>query len=248
MPVTSPNEPPGVSPKDKTPMDTKTPTPATPDPFKAHLLALLSLHEHAAPRTAPLPRYTGPRDWQTDAILRQVEGLMALRPGMMAVPPSMQSSSSPPTPAPTPPATAMNGTNGTITSRRPPTPTPNLGELPPRSFAAASAGRSEGEFANDFASSAYDLSSNVASNPSSSLSSPHINNTDSSSSDETTDAHSRAGAGTPDSMASYTTAPDGGAFQPYHPHVQASYPRGAPSPLLRHRAAWTRWRSCGSGA
>ncbi|KAJ7457501.1 hypothetical protein FB451DRAFT_1047332 [Mycena latifolia] len=43
------------------------------DPFKDHLLAVLSLHD--APKTAPLPRYQGPHDWQTDAILRAVDGV-----------------------------------------------------------------------------------------------------------------------------------------------------------------------------
>ncbi|KAJ7888629.1 hypothetical protein B0H14DRAFT_1192726 [Mycena olivaceomarginata] len=51
---------------------TRMKTPSPPDPFKAHLLAVLNLHDAAT----PVPRYNGPRDWQTDAILRKVEALM----------------------------------------------------------------------------------------------------------------------------------------------------------------------------
>jgi hypothetical protein len=47
-------------------------TPPPPDPFKAHLLTVLNLHDAAT----PVPRYSGPRDSQTDAILRKVEALM----------------------------------------------------------------------------------------------------------------------------------------------------------------------------
>ncbi|KAJ7607821.1 hypothetical protein DFH06DRAFT_1018401, partial [Mycena polygramma] len=47
-----------------------------PDPFKDHLLAVLSLHDAPRGAASPVPRYSGPRDWQTDAILRKVEGLM----------------------------------------------------------------------------------------------------------------------------------------------------------------------------
>jgi hypothetical protein len=48
------------------------------DPFKDHLLAVLGLHD--APRAAavPVPRYSGPRDWQTDVILRKVEMLILM--------------------------------------------------------------------------------------------------------------------------------------------------------------------------
>ncbi|KAJ7482781.1 hypothetical protein FB451DRAFT_1029932 [Mycena latifolia] len=76
------------------------------DPFKDHLLAVLSLHD--APKTAPLPRYQGPHDWQTDAILRAVDALMARR--------QPESHPPPPTPSPTPPATQLTR-NGTITRR-----------------------------------------------------------------------------------------------------------------------------------
>ncbi|KAJ7888619.1 hypothetical protein B0H14DRAFT_2433405 [Mycena olivaceomarginata] len=51
---------------------TRMKTPPPPDPFKAHLLAVLNLHDAAT----PVPRYSGPRDSQTDAILRKVEALM----------------------------------------------------------------------------------------------------------------------------------------------------------------------------
>ncbi|KAJ6510922.1 hypothetical protein C8R45DRAFT_965573 [Mycena sanguinolenta] len=52
-----------------------------PDPFKDHLLAVLSLHDAPRGAAAPVPRYSGPRDWQTDAILRKVEALMRRAPG-----------------------------------------------------------------------------------------------------------------------------------------------------------------------
>ncbi|KAJ7279450.1 hypothetical protein C8J57DRAFT_949325, partial [Mycena rebaudengoi] len=45
-----------------------------PDPFRDHLVALLSLRD--APPSTPIPRYAGPRDWQTDSILRAIDALM----------------------------------------------------------------------------------------------------------------------------------------------------------------------------
>jgi hypothetical protein len=48
------------------------------DPFKGHLLAVLSLHDAPRAAAAPVPRYSGPRDWQTDAILRKVEMLILM--------------------------------------------------------------------------------------------------------------------------------------------------------------------------
>ncbi|KAJ7191377.1 hypothetical protein GGX14DRAFT_39906, partial [Mycena pura] len=42
------------------------------DPFKDHLFAVLRLHDVPV----PVPQYSGPRDWQTDVILREVEALM----------------------------------------------------------------------------------------------------------------------------------------------------------------------------
>ncbi|KAJ7666798.1 hypothetical protein DFH06DRAFT_1085968 [Mycena polygramma] len=87
-----------------------------PDPFKDHLLAVLSLHDAPRGAASPVPRYSGPRDWQTDAILRKVEGLMR-RPAATTT-----------TTTTTTPAVASVKTNGT--SRRPPTPTPTLGGLP----------------------------------------------------------------------------------------------------------------------
>ncbi|KAK0473789.1 hypothetical protein IW261DRAFT_1342266, partial [Armillaria novae-zelandiae] len=44
---------------------------ATPDPFRSHLIALLSVYS-LGPSTAPLPKYNGPTDWQTDSILRSL--------------------------------------------------------------------------------------------------------------------------------------------------------------------------------
>ncbi|KAJ7736695.1 hypothetical protein B0H16DRAFT_1573589, partial [Mycena metata] len=37
--------------------------------FKDHLLAVLSLHDAPRAAAAPIPRYSGPSDWQTEAIL-----------------------------------------------------------------------------------------------------------------------------------------------------------------------------------
>ncbi|KAK0444528.1 two-component histidine kinase Le.nik1-like protein [Desarmillaria tabescens] len=44
---------------------------ATPDPFRSHLIALLSVYSLGL-STAPLPKYNGPTDWQTDSILRSL--------------------------------------------------------------------------------------------------------------------------------------------------------------------------------
>ncbi|KAG7442615.1 uncharacterized protein BT62DRAFT_872322, partial [Guyanagaster necrorhizus] len=42
------------------------------DPFRAHLIALLSIYALGAP-SAPVPMYDGPSDWGTSAILRSLE-------------------------------------------------------------------------------------------------------------------------------------------------------------------------------
>ncbi|KAJ7279447.1 hypothetical protein C8J57DRAFT_1712509 [Mycena rebaudengoi] len=55
-------------------MGTLFPPSPPPDPFRDHLVALLSLHD--APPSTPIPRYAGPRDWQTDSILRAIDALM----------------------------------------------------------------------------------------------------------------------------------------------------------------------------
>ncbi|KAF8603344.1 hypothetical protein BDV93DRAFT_393765, partial [Ceratobasidium sp. AG-I] len=49
-------------------------------PFTAHLVAVLSIYElgPGRPGAAPLPRYDGPRDWQTDAVERAL-GRVAAR-------------------------------------------------------------------------------------------------------------------------------------------------------------------------
>ncbi|KAA1473197.1 hypothetical protein DENSPDRAFT_779638, partial [Dentipellis sp. KUC8613] len=47
------------------------------DPFLSHLVAVLSIYE-LGPFPAPVPRYDGPSDWQTDSILRAL-GAMARR-------------------------------------------------------------------------------------------------------------------------------------------------------------------------
>ncbi|KAJ7753613.1 hypothetical protein DFH07DRAFT_509925 [Mycena maculata] len=116
------------------------------DPFRDHLLAVLSLHDPHVPKGAapPLPRYTGPRDWQTDAILRGVEVLLRAASNSTTggkEPPTPPAPSAPPTP------NAAIGRNGTITGRRPPTPTPTLAGLPrpAADFSSAAAAR---DFAN----------------------------------------------------------------------------------------------------
>ncbi|KAK0203962.1 hypothetical protein DFS33DRAFT_1261937, partial [Desarmillaria ectypa] len=43
----------------------------TQDPFRSHLIALLSVYT-LGPSSAPLPKYNGPTDWQTDSILRSL--------------------------------------------------------------------------------------------------------------------------------------------------------------------------------
>ncbi|CAK5277952.1 unnamed protein product [Mycena citricolor] len=87
------------------------------DPFKDHLLAVLSLHD--APDAAPIPRYHGPSDWQTDAILRKIEALMMKKP---RIPPTQNGDA----------AHRSNGSgNGGVRMRQGATPTPTLKELPP---------------------------------------------------------------------------------------------------------------------
>ncbi|KAJ7929688.1 hypothetical protein B0H13DRAFT_2652257 [Mycena leptocephala] len=95
------------------------------DPFKDHLLAVLSLHDPPPPRAAaaPVPRYSGPRDWQTDAILRKVEALLS---GRRATGTSQTSILKNVNGASTPAAASASGGG----SKRPPTPTPTLGGLP----------------------------------------------------------------------------------------------------------------------
>ncbi|KAK7012603.1 hypothetical protein R3P38DRAFT_3209162 [Favolaschia claudopus] len=46
------------------------------DPFRDHLLAVLSFDGAPTLAVTPVPVYSGPRDWQTDAILRKIEALM----------------------------------------------------------------------------------------------------------------------------------------------------------------------------
>ena len=48
------------------------------DPFKAHLVALLSIYELGPFPGTPIPRYEGPTDWQTESILKSF-GVMARR-------------------------------------------------------------------------------------------------------------------------------------------------------------------------
>ncbi|KAF8884648.1 hypothetical protein BD779DRAFT_1400668, partial [Infundibulicybe gibba] len=45
-----------------------------PDPFHSHLVALLSIYE-LGPPSAPIPRYDGPSDWQTESILRSLTAM-----------------------------------------------------------------------------------------------------------------------------------------------------------------------------
>jgi osomolarity two-component system, sensor histidine kinase NIK1 len=48
------------------------------DPFRAHLVALLSIYELGPLPGTPIPRYEGPADWQTESILKSL-GAMARR-------------------------------------------------------------------------------------------------------------------------------------------------------------------------
>jgi osomolarity two-component system sensor histidine kinase NIK1 len=91
------------------------PPPPPADPFKDHLLAVLSLHDAPRAAAAPIPRYSGPRDWQTDAILRKIEALMKRAPSPAA---KTNGASHSPT---TPPAASNKAQS---------TPTPTLASLP----------------------------------------------------------------------------------------------------------------------
>ena len=51
---------------------------ATTDPFRSHLVALLSIYELGPFPGAPIPRYDGPADWQTEMILKSL-GVVAKR-------------------------------------------------------------------------------------------------------------------------------------------------------------------------
>ncbi|KAI0067212.1 hypothetical protein BV25DRAFT_1795349, partial [Artomyces pyxidatus] len=44
------------------------------NPFYTHLVAVLSIYE-LGPFPAPVPRYDGPSDWQTDNILRALSAM-----------------------------------------------------------------------------------------------------------------------------------------------------------------------------
>ncbi|KAJ3502690.1 hypothetical protein NLJ89_g8773 [Agrocybe chaxingu] len=48
------------------------PSTASMDPFKSHLVALLSVYELGPFPGTPIPRYEGPSDWQTETILRSL--------------------------------------------------------------------------------------------------------------------------------------------------------------------------------
>ncbi|KAJ7714307.1 hypothetical protein B0H14DRAFT_3901808 [Mycena olivaceomarginata] len=92
------------------------PPPPPADPFKDHLLAVLSLHDAPRAAAAPIPRYSGPRDWQTDAILRKIEALMKRAPS-----PAAKTNGASHSPTPTPPAASNKAQS---------TPTPTLASLP----------------------------------------------------------------------------------------------------------------------
>ncbi|KAF7333366.1 hypothetical protein MVEN_02352200 [Mycena venus] len=102
------------------------PAPMPGDPFKDHLLAVLSLHDAPRGAAAPVPRYSGPRDWQTDAILRKVEALMKKAPATTSSTPTNSNSVLPIT-------NANAKTNGS--GKRPPTPT--LTNLPPNTITSS---------------------------------------------------------------------------------------------------------------
>jgi len=54
------------------PVPTNVPPTSQMDPFKTHLVALLSLYEVTPFARPPIPKYDGPADWQTDAILKSI--------------------------------------------------------------------------------------------------------------------------------------------------------------------------------
>lgn len=45
----------------------------TGDPFKSHLVVLLSIYESGPTSSAQIPRYEGLADWQTQTILHSLE-------------------------------------------------------------------------------------------------------------------------------------------------------------------------------
>ncbi|KAF9527854.1 hypothetical protein CPB83DRAFT_855305 [Crepidotus variabilis] len=45
------------------------------DPFKSHLIALLSIYNSGPLKIETVSQYNGPKDWQTETILRELEGL-----------------------------------------------------------------------------------------------------------------------------------------------------------------------------
>ena len=45
------------------------------DPFRAHLVALLSIYELGPFPGTPIPRYEGPTDWQTEFILKSFDAV-----------------------------------------------------------------------------------------------------------------------------------------------------------------------------
>jgi osomolarity two-component system sensor histidine kinase NIK1 len=45
------------------------------DPFRAHLVALLSIYELGPFPGTPIPRYEGPTDWQTETILKSLSAM-----------------------------------------------------------------------------------------------------------------------------------------------------------------------------
>jgi len=49
--------------------------PVSTDAFKTHLVALLSIYELGPHASAPIPRYEGPTDWQTENILRSLSAI-----------------------------------------------------------------------------------------------------------------------------------------------------------------------------
>ncbi|KJA27537.1 hypothetical protein HYPSUDRAFT_944823 [Hypholoma sublateritium FD-334 SS-4] len=57
------------------------------DPFKKHLVVLLSFYENGPVPNAQIPRYEGPGDWQIETILRSLQH-MAQRMWIAEKPPS----------------------------------------------------------------------------------------------------------------------------------------------------------------
>lgn len=82
------------------------------DPFRKYLLALLSFYElYPQGQDTPIPRYHGPSDWETDAILRSLSKLAERLPRAEDPAPSPPKAAPPPPP---PPSSLEDGKGASI--------------------------------------------------------------------------------------------------------------------------------------